>query len=184
MQTLVEAASHIAQEIERTQQHLRNLEQALEGLKPLITIDAATATLSFITTAPMQTVEDVSIVNAEVPVNKAMKSRLSAKPRSKKSNAKGKTRTSQAHPIKAADIPATGAVFWLACIGRKKLSATELIDTAMQKLELQGASRVVVANRARAWLNASAKSGLLVAAGTRDGSKLYKRSAAKVGEVS
>ena len=42
MQTLFEAASHIAQEIERTRQHLINLEQALEGLKPLITVDAAT----------------------------------------------------------------------------------------------------------------------------------------------
>ena len=29
MQTLFEAASHIAQEIERTRQHLTNLEQAL-----------------------------------------------------------------------------------------------------------------------------------------------------------
>ena len=45
MQTLVEAASHIAQEIERTRQHLTNLEQALEGLKPLITFDAATTAL-------------------------------------------------------------------------------------------------------------------------------------------
>ena len=32
-------ANHIAQEIERTRQHLINLEQALEGLKPLITFE-------------------------------------------------------------------------------------------------------------------------------------------------
>ena len=36
MQPIFEAANHIAQEIERTRQHLANLEQALEGLRPLI----------------------------------------------------------------------------------------------------------------------------------------------------
>jgi hypothetical protein len=44
MQILVEAANHIAQEIERTRQHLLNLKQALECLKPLTTRDVAMAT--------------------------------------------------------------------------------------------------------------------------------------------
>jgi hypothetical protein len=76
------AGGHIAQEIERTRQHLTNLEQALEGLRPLITIDAATTALPFTTTAVVQTVEDASIVNAEVPARKVVKPKRVAKAKS------------------------------------------------------------------------------------------------------
>ena len=82
MQTLLDAASHIAQEIERTRQHLINLEQALSGLQPLITIEATTTTLSYSATSFNQSVEDASIVTAEVPMKKASqpKSLKKAKP--------------------------------------------------------------------------------------------------------
>jgi hypothetical protein len=71
MQTLLDAASHIVQEIERTRQHLINLEQALSGLQPLITIEATTTTLSYTATSFNQSVEDASIVTAEAPKKKA-----------------------------------------------------------------------------------------------------------------
>ena len=79
MQTLFEAASHIAQEIERTRQHLTNLEQALEGLKPLITVDSATTTLTYSLSSQAQPVEDLSVVNAEEPAKKKVKSKSSGK---------------------------------------------------------------------------------------------------------
>ncbi len=61
MQTLVEAAGQIAQEIERTRLRLSNLEQALDGLKPLISVETATTTLTFAMSAPMQPIEDLSV---------------------------------------------------------------------------------------------------------------------------
>jgi len=192
MQTLVEAASHIAQEIERTRQHLTNLEQALEGLKPLITIDAATTALPFTATPPVQTVEDASIVNADVSVGKVAKSKRAAKvqPVKLKSEKTAKAvpqvgstkktkQKARAAVIEKAQVPSTGAELWLNCLGRKKLSTGELIEEALIKLKLDETSRVVIANRARAWLNASTKTGLVIAAGTRDGIHLYKRAVSK-----
>ena len=41
MQSLLEAANRIANEIERTRKHLQNLELALQGPKPLTMIDAS-----------------------------------------------------------------------------------------------------------------------------------------------
>ena len=75
MQTLFEAANHIAQEIERTRQHLINLEQALEGLKPLITVDAATTTVTYTLASQAQPVEDLSVVNATVKTKRKTKSK-------------------------------------------------------------------------------------------------------------
>jgi hypothetical protein len=218
MQTLVEAASHIAQEIERTRQHLTNLEQALEGLRPLITIDAATTALPFTATPQLQAVEDASLVNTEVSAGKVVKPKPVAKAKSKKQKSAEKTKSAKVKPaiavpvkIKAeaqtkavskvgdsqksaskakglptdsAIVPSTGAELWLSCLARKKLSATELIDEAMKKLDLDTSSRVVINNRARAWLNASVKSGLVIAAGTRDGINLYKRATVKVSKGS
>jgi hypothetical protein len=212
MQTLLEAASHIAQEIERTRQHLTNLEHALQGLRPLITIDADTTALSFTATPPAQAVEDASIVSADVTAGKVVKPKPVAKPKSKqKSEQKVKsakaetgvikpvqpkveakpvsktlasnksTARTNAQPAKTIAVPSTGAELWLSCLGRKKLSTTELIDEALKKLDLDANSRFVIANRARTWLNASVKSGLVIAAGTRDGTNLYKRAVTQVG---
>jgi hypothetical protein len=201
MQTLVEAASHIAQEIERTRQHLTNLEQALEGLRPLITIDAATTTLPFTATPLVQAVEDASIVNAKVPAKKVIKAKRIAKTQSAKitsaatpvkvmvaaeTKAAAKAGTSKKGglrgkelTIKSTKLPSTGAKLWLNCLGRKKLSTTELVEAALKKLGLDASARVVIANRARAWINASVRSGVVIAAGTRDGTHLYKRVLAK-----
>lgn len=207
MQTLVEAASHIAQEIERTRQHLTNLEQALQGLRPLITIDAATTALPFTATPVVQTVEDASIVSTEVAAKKVVKPKQKAKTKSAKSkpviavpasvkvqsnikaaskagtSKKAKTKLEAVVAIKT-EVPSTGAELWLSCLGRKKLSTTELIEEAMKRLDLDASSRVVIANRARAWLNASAKSGVVIVAGTRDGTNLFKRAMEKSGKGS
>jgi hypothetical protein len=189
MQTLVEAASHIAQEIERTRQHLTNLEQALQGLRPLITIDAATTALPFTTTPPVQSVEDVSVVNVEVPGKKVVKLKRTAKPVKAKAQTQAAAKAVIPKKTKAkierslnqtVKVSQTGAELWLSCLGRKKLSTTELIEEAMKKLDLDASSRVVIANRARAWLNASVKGGTVSAAGMRDGINLYKRTVAKV----
>jgi hypothetical protein len=201
MQTLVEAASHIAQEIERTRQHLTNLEQALQGLRPLITIDAATTALPFTATPVVQAVEDASIVTADVsagkvvkspriakvksaksktPTPKPVKSKSEAQPVSKAVAPKKSSAKAKDLPIKSPNVPSTGAELWLSCFGRKKLSTAELIDVALNKLDLDASARVVIANRARAWLNASVKSGAVIAAGTRDGTNLFKRAVADV----
>jgi len=216
MQTLVEAASHIAQEIQRTRQHLTNLEQALQGLRPLITIDAATASLSFVATSAVQAVEDVSIVDADAPTRKVVKPKRTTKVKSKKykpveivksarakqaiekpikvkvetkpvANAgtpKTAKKKAETLPAKVPKVPTTGAELWLSCLGRRKLTTNELIDEALRKLDLDASLRVVIANRARSWLNASVKGGAVIAAGTRDGTNLYKRAVAKAGKGS
>jgi len=155
MQTLVEAASHIAQEIERTRQHLTNLEQALQGLRPLITIDAATTALPFTATPMAHAVEDIAVVDTSLLGRKVVKIKRIGK-------VKKQAKTSKGSAAQSSKIPSTGAKLWLSCLGRKKLSASELIEVALKKLDLDESARVVIANRARAWLNASAKSGVVV----------------------
>ena len=205
MQTLLEAASHIAQEIERTRQRLANLEQALEGLRPLISFESSATVLPFVKSSPIQTVEDVFVV---MPVERdvaAVQPNTTAKAKSSKVRAKKKVKSvaaspktiepvkakatrktpvktgpkakppeigtsakfeaeptksakpaKPAKPTKPVEIPSTSGKFWLSCLGRKKLTTAELIDAAVLKLGLDESSRAVIANRARAWLNASA----------------------------
>nr|WP_319563723.1 hypothetical protein [uncultured Rhodoferax sp.] len=179
MQTLFEAASHIAQEIERTRLYLTNLEQALEGLKPLITADAATTTLTFSISSLAQPVEDLSVVNAEVPAKKTAKSKLTVKAKAEKPKAtKEKVVMSEpvAEPVK---LPATGAELWLKCLGRKKATVAQLTDVALKKLKLDDSAKNVMATRAKAWAYTAVKKGDLIEVGMRDGSKLYQLAPAK-----
>ncbi|HAL39560.1 MAG TPA: hypothetical protein DCP03_16205 [Polaromonas sp.] len=162
MQTIFEAANHIAQEIERTRQHLANLEQALEGLRPLITLDAATTALPYTATTRTQHIEDVSFVHAQVSADEIIKP-------------KRVTKTKPRKRAKPAKLPSTGTELWLSCLARKKLSLGELVDEALKKLDLDETARDVITNRAGAWLYAAINKGVLIPAGTRDGHKLYKR---------
>lgn len=179
MQTLFEAANHIAQEIERTRQHLINLEQALEGLKPLITVDAATTTVTYTLASQAQPVEDLSVVNATVKTKRKTKSKPTeeTKPEATKV-AKSKATKAKAGPAKVAaepvKLPATGAELWLKCLGRKKVTVAQLADAALKKLKLDDSAREIITTRAKAWTYIAAKKGALVVAGTRDGSKLYQ----------
>lgn len=216
MQTLLEAASHIAQEIERTRQRLANLEQALEGLKPLISFESFATVLPFVKSSPNQAVEDVFIVMPVEPDVNAVQARpivktkspkikpkkniksLAASPKKiepeKSKNLKkipvvteGKTKstkvrasaTVEVKTAKPVEIPSTSGKFWLSCLGRKKLTTAELIDTAVFKLGLDKSSRVVIANRARAWLNASTKAGVVIPDGERNGVILFRKSVAQ-----
>jgi hypothetical protein len=181
MQTLFEAASHIAQEIERTRQHLTNLEQALEGLKPLITVDAATTTLTFSISSQAQPIEDLSVVNAQEPAKKKAKSKLAVKAKAEKPKAAGKAKVTKEpvvqEPVPAVEpikLPATGAEFWLKCLGRKKSTVAQLADAALKKLKLDDSAKNVLATRAKAWAYMAVKKGDLIEAGMRDGSKLYQ----------
>jgi hypothetical protein len=193
MQTLFEAASHIAQEIERTRQHLTNLEQALEGLKPLITVDAATTTLTYSISSQAQTVEDLSVVNAEEPAKKKAKSKSLVKgkvempkadaPKTEKSKAKKeKVVVPAPEPLPVAEpvkLPATGGEFWLKCLGRRKATVAQLAEAALKKLKLEDSAKSVMATRAKAWAYTTVKKGDLIEAGMRDGSKLFQLAPAK-----
>lgn len=117
MQPLFEAANLIAQEIERTRQHLENLEQALEGLKPLITIDAATTALPCTATTGSQPIEDVSVVNSDASTPKIVKR-------------KPATKVTPQKRAKPTQVPSTGSELWLICISRKKRSLVELVKEA------------------------------------------------------
>jgi hypothetical protein len=181
MQTLFEAASHIAQEIERTRQHLTNLEQALEGLKPLITVDAATTTLTFSISSQAQPIEDLSVVNAQEPAKKKAKSKVAVKAKAEKPKAAGKAKVTKEpvvqEPVPAVEpikLPATGAEFWLKCLGRKKSTVAQLADAALKKLKLDDSAKNVLATRAKAWAYMAVKKSYLIEAGMRDGSKLYQ----------
>ncbi|WP_293603305.1 hypothetical protein [Polaromonas sp. UBA4122] len=169
MQPLLEAASHITQEIERTRQRLANLEQALEGLRPLITLEAATAAVPYTATTRTEHVEDISFVLAQVSADEIIKPKHVTKTKAKPG--KG------AQPAK---LPSTGTELWLSCLARKKLSLGELVDEALKKLDLDETAREVITNRAGAWLYAAINKGVLIPAGTRDGHKLYKRVPSKV----
>jgi hypothetical protein len=179
MQTLFEAANHIAQEIERTRQHLTNLEQALEGLKPLITVDAATTTLTYSMPAQAQPVEDLSVVNAETTATKKTRAKSTAKTKTEK------PKTVKARAVKAkvavpepvaesVKLPSTGAELWFKCLGRKKASVNQIVDAALKKLKLDDSAKAVMATRAKAWAYSAVKKGELIEAGMRDGSKLYQ----------
>ena len=157
MQPLLEAANLITQEIERTKQHLINLEQALAGLRPLITIDAATMSLPYTNQDSQQTVEDVSVVQE--------------KPAKVKRSAKLKPVS-----VAAADeIPATHAKFWLSLMGRKKMSLQDMVYTAITKLEIEEWARPKIKMRAQAWLYSAVSKNLVTASVGKDGAKMYQR---------
>jgi len=184
MQTLFEAANHITQEIERTRQHLTNLEQALEGIKPLITVDAATTTSTYAMPSQAQPVEDLPVVNAQAPAVKKIKSKSAAKTKTERTKAVN-TKAAEApvagsEPVaESVKLPSTGAELWLKCLGRKKASVSQIVDAALKKLKLDETAREPITNRATAWAHSAAKKGVLVAAGTRDGSRLYQLAPAK-----
>lgn len=195
MQTLFEAANHIAQEIERTRQHLINLEQALEGLKPLITVDAATTTVTYTLASQAQPVEDLSVVNATVKTKRKTKSKPTEEVKPEETKAaktkvpKAKANKARANKARAVEamvdavsvpvkLPATGAELWLKCLGRKKVTVAQLADAALKKLKLDDSAREVITTRAKAWTYITTKKGALVVAGTRDGSKLYQLASA------
>jgi hypothetical protein len=185
MQALVEAASHIAQEIARTRQHLSNLEQALEGLKPLITVDAATTTLTFAMPEPVQPVEDLSVVNTAATGKRKRKPKAAdqrqpneakiAQTKLDKTQA-AKARAAQTAPIVAevVKLPATGAELWLKCMGRRKVTVAQIAEAALSKLKLGDTAKSVMSARAKTWVYAAVKRGILLQAGTRDGSKLFQ----------
>lgn len=166
MKSIFDAANALTQEIERTRQHLAHLENALAGLKPLMGIDASATMLSLGGKQIAQSVDDASPLVARVINAETVKVKTSVK---KARSQKDK------EIIEPAKVPATGADLWLSCIGRKKFSVVELVDLAIKKLELDDTARVVVTNRAGAWLHAAVKKGILTNAGTRDGSRLYLR---------
>lgn len=157
MQPLFEAANLLSQEIERTKQHLSNLEQALAGLRPLITIDPATMALPYTNQDSGQTVEDVSVV---------VKSRAKSKRVSTvKSSSPGPTQK----------LPATNTKFWLSLMGRKKTSLQDLVYVAINKLEVEEWARPKLKMREQTWLYSSVKSGLLSTSADKDGGKLFQR---------
>jgi hypothetical protein len=161
MQPLLEAASLITQEIERTKQHLVNLEQALAGLRPLITIDAATMSLPYTNQNLEQTIEDVSVV---------LENPAKVKP-SVKRGAKSKP----ASVVAADEIPATNAKFWLSLMGRKKMSLQDMVYTAITKLEIEEWARPKIKMRAQAWLYSAISKDLVTASVGKDGAKMYQR---------
>jgi hypothetical protein len=192
MQTLYEAASHIAQEIERTRQHLAHLEQALEGLRPLITIDAATNALPYTKSQAVQTVSDVAILVDEddgiVASKPARKAKVARKARAvgKSASAKPAKVAKVAKPARAVKankanraatagaIPKTGAEIWLRALGRGKVTLDGVISNVISALSLDASARPVIRNRAGARLYSAVKNGSVKATTGKDGNKLYQ----------
>jgi len=129
--------------------------------------------------AQVQPVEDLSVVNADVPAKKKAKSKVPVEPVTEK----GKAVKTKAVKVKAemlapviapTKLPATGADLWLKCIGRKKVTVAQITDTALKTLNLDDSAKEVIATRAKAWTYTAAKKGVLIEAGMREGSKLYQ----------
>lgn len=199
MQTIMDAASHIAEEIERTRLHLANLEQALAALRPLMTIDVSSTTLFYNQVEETQSVEDAFIVQKDKTKAKPHKAQPTqagtaaastpAEPEpaavaqfaaeaAVESNVETAAESAadavEPQQAKPASLPATGAKFWLKMVGRKAFSASELTDAALKSLSLDSHAKAVMANRARAWITAALKKGVLSAAGMRNGTHFYK----------
>lgn len=156
----LEAASHIAQEIERTRKHLENLEQALAGLRPLISVEVAPNVLTYSVSDDVQTVVDVSINKLARKKKTRAKSKLIPKP----------SKVSASELV----IPKTGSELWLKCLGRKKLSVNDLTGVALQKLALGDEARVTIRNRAGAWLNSAVKSNQVSVTQNKAGLNVYQ----------
>ncbi len=187
MQTLFDAASHIAHDIERTRQHLANLEQALAALKPLITRDANAMALPYEAAKADPVIEDIAVVEAPVVIPVVVVSQAavvapkkaakkSTKKVAKKAVSKKVSKVPVKGPIKTAPaVPSTGKAIWLSALGKKKLTVEEIVDAAMTNLDLPDAVRPVISNRATAWLYPSIKAGVIQQAGTKDGRLAYRR---------
>jgi hypothetical protein len=201
MQSLLDAASHIAAEIEKTRQHLAYLEQALEGLRPLITVEPRSGVLTYAVIRDVSTVEDVSVVK---PARKARAAPAAAKPakvatggRSDKAlkaakapmvatiarvpktanGVKVEPDAKGARPSKdgaSTAIPKTGNAVWLKALGRKTLSQAQLTEATLKVLGLSADEKVIIRNRAGAWLNGASKKGLVSSSVNGAGTKVYE----------
>ena len=201
MQSLLDAASHIATEIEKTRQHLAHLEQALEGLRPLITVEPRSGVLSFAVLRDLSTVEDVSIVKparkprAASVAAKAAKVSAGSRPDKAPKTAKASKSAKVARVPKTAKsigvapdakalrppkdstktvIPKTGNAIWLKALGRKKLTQMQLTEATLKALELGTDAKIVIRNRAGAWLNGAAKKGIVNSSLNSAGTKVYE----------
>jgi len=158
MQTLYEAASHIALEIERTKQHLHVLEQALEGLRPLVNRAAPAQALPYAKQAGAAAVQDVAVLEPRTARALPVRSKS------------GRRKL----PEKASALPKTGAQVWEAALGRKKSSLDDVVNQAIVDLQLTPASRSVLRNRAGAWLFAAARKDAVKISVGKSGKKLYQ----------
>jgi hypothetical protein len=165
MQSVLEAAAHIAAEIEKTRLHLSNLEQALEGLRPLITVELPGKVLTLEQSSDIQSVEDVSVVKH------ARNKRVSKKPVSKSSPSKA---TQISKPSARVVMPKTGNEVWVKALGRKKLTSNELCEAVLANLGLGEESKFTIRNRAGAWLNAAVKKEKISASVNQSGLKVYQ----------
>jgi hypothetical protein len=181
MQSVLEAASHIAQEIEKTRQRLVNLEQALQGLRPLITLEAPSTALSYSEPIPMGTVEDASMV-APTP-----KKKIAVKAKTKpKATVKGKLQAQADSDVVSdavaevpsgvfpSNIPATGVELWRKALGRKKLTLDQITLAALKLLQLDKGAKTTIRNRAGAWLHVAVKNGQVRAGVNAAGLKEYQ----------
>ncbi len=193
MQSVLEAANHISQEIEKTRQRLTSLEQALQGLRPLITLDAPNNALSYSEPIPMGTVEDASMV---VPAPKKKASvKAKTKPKAKvQAKLKGESDSEPAQITDAvaevppetavantsepvappSSIPATGVKLWLKVLGRKKLTLDQMTQDALKSLQVGGDAKAAIRNRAGAWLHVAVKKGQVSADVNATGLKVYQ----------
>jgi len=154
MQTVLDAAAHIAQEIEKTRQRLADLEQALAALRPLISVSIDTPTLTFNSTV-LQTVEDVSVIKTTRKKKLSPGKAASVKP-------------------KAVTLPKTGAELWLKCMGNRKITVNDVAASAVNKLGLSDDAMLVLRNRAAAWLNAAAKKNQVAVSTNKAGLNVYQ----------
>jgi hypothetical protein len=161
MQTLYEAAQTISQEIERTREHLAKLEQALQGLRPLIVVEDSVTHLPYDEAPQIETIEDIAVIIA--PSTAAPASR-----------AKGKRKAKKKTTARKLAIPKTGASLWTTCLGRRKLTLNDLTAAALHTLGLGDDAKAAIRNRAGAWLHAALAKNQVVATQNRAGLNVYQ----------
>lgn len=200
MQPVLDAAAHLADEIARTRSHLSVLESALDGMKPLLSrmdpqvvqkalgfsglngaarrLDAGVVDVVDIAPAAADATPALahSVVEAAMPESAASPApqRRTKRAKSKASAKRVQVKALVKNAAQAAKLPATGTEFWLACMGKRKLTVNEIVDKALAKLSLPAEARPTLYNRLNAWLYPKVKTGELFSPGDKDGIKQYQ----------
>jgi hypothetical protein len=164
MTVYLEMAKRLRSEIALAQKHLTNLNAALAALEPLITFENddgmhEVKALSYSNSqeaVEAQFVEEVAVsqtlqaANIEKPV-------LATRTRKRRTAATSTEElTGEAVPVSSAtDItsrfPSTSGKFWLSVMGKRTYSIPDIVERAMQQLEVAEEARPILTNRLSAW---------------------------------
>jgi hypothetical protein len=187
MTVYLEMAKRLKSEIALAQKHLTNLSAALAALEPLITFenDDGVHEVKALSYSNSQETVEAQFVE-EVAVSKTLQAAITEKPVLATRTRKRRTATTsveestgEAVPASSendvtARFPSTSGKFWLSLMGKRTYSIAEIVERAMQRLEVAEEARPILTNRLSAWLYPSLKAGKLQYGTAKGRTKRYR----------